>query len=127
MTQPRYHAVDVLASPYTAEGFNMPVLEAMACGVTVVVTEGGYVVAWVVVGSNDTLFVCPSVDLTPCLSPSADVVGRQMNSRERILRFASEAKSWWSLPRERRGGRVQRKSKLRGPCFPIPCRSETQQ
>ena len=37
-----YHAVDVLLTPYTAEGFNMPVLEAVATGLTVVATAGGY-------------------------------------------------------------------------------------
>jgi glycosyltransferase involved in cell wall biosynthesis len=34
-------AADCYVSPYRAEGFNMPVLEAMACGVPVLCTEGG--------------------------------------------------------------------------------------
>ena len=34
-------AADVYASPYRAEGFNMPVLEAVACGVPVICTAGG--------------------------------------------------------------------------------------
>jgi glycosyltransferase involved in cell wall biosynthesis len=34
-------AVDCYVSPYRAEGFNMPVLEAMACGVPVLCTSGG--------------------------------------------------------------------------------------
>lgn len=34
-------AADTYVSPYTAEGFNMPVLEAQACGLPVVVTAGG--------------------------------------------------------------------------------------
>ena len=34
-------AADCYVSPYRAEGFNLPVLEAMACGVPVVCTAGG--------------------------------------------------------------------------------------
>jgi glycosyltransferase involved in cell wall biosynthesis len=34
-------AADCYVSPYRAEGFNMPVLEAMACGVPVICTAGG--------------------------------------------------------------------------------------
>lgn len=36
-----YNAADLYASPYWAEGFNMPVLEAISCGVPVVCTAGG--------------------------------------------------------------------------------------
>ncbi len=36
-----YRACDVYVSPYRGEGFSLPTLEAMACGVPVVVTEGG--------------------------------------------------------------------------------------
>lgn len=36
-----YGVADAYVSPYRAEGFNLPVLEAMACGAPVLVTEGG--------------------------------------------------------------------------------------
>jgi glycosyltransferase involved in cell wall biosynthesis len=36
-----YQAADAYVSPYMAEGFNMPVLEALACGVPVICTKGG--------------------------------------------------------------------------------------
>ncbi len=36
-----YNVADCYVSPYRAEGFNLPVLESIACGVPVIVTEGG--------------------------------------------------------------------------------------
>ena len=36
-----YTACDCLVHPYRAEGFALPVLEAMACGIPVITTEGG--------------------------------------------------------------------------------------
>ncbi|MBD2481314.1 glycosyltransferase [Planktothrix sp. FACHB-1365] len=36
-----YQAADAYVSPYSAEGFNLPVLEAIACGVPVICTDGG--------------------------------------------------------------------------------------
>ncbi len=36
-----YGVADAYVSPYRAEGFNVPVLEAMACGTPVIVTGGG--------------------------------------------------------------------------------------
>jgi glycosyltransferase involved in cell wall biosynthesis len=36
-----YQAADCYVSPYSAEGFNLPVLEAIACGLPVVCTDGG--------------------------------------------------------------------------------------
>ena len=36
-----YHASDCYVSPYTAEGFNLPVVEAAACGLPIICTAGG--------------------------------------------------------------------------------------
>jgi glycosyltransferase involved in cell wall biosynthesis len=36
-----YNISDLYVSPYRAEGFNLPVLEALSCGKQVVVTDGG--------------------------------------------------------------------------------------
>jgi glycosyltransferase involved in cell wall biosynthesis len=36
-----YQASDAYISPYRAEGFNLPVLEALACGIPALVTAGG--------------------------------------------------------------------------------------
>lgn len=36
-----YNVCDCYVSPYRAEGFNLPVYEAMACNVPVIVTDGG--------------------------------------------------------------------------------------
>jgi len=36
-----YQAADVLVAPYHAEGFNLPALEALACGLPVICTGGG--------------------------------------------------------------------------------------
>jgi len=36
-----YNVADYYVSPYRAEGFNLPVIEAIACGTKVIVTDGG--------------------------------------------------------------------------------------
>jgi glycosyltransferase involved in cell wall biosynthesis len=36
-----YQVADVYVSPYRAEGFNLPVLEAAACGIPIICTHGG--------------------------------------------------------------------------------------
>lgn len=36
-----YNVADCYVSPYRAEGFNLPVIEAIACGTPVIVTSGG--------------------------------------------------------------------------------------
>jgi len=36
-----YQTVDILVHPYRGEGFGLPILESMACGTSVIVTNGG--------------------------------------------------------------------------------------
>jgi glycosyltransferase involved in cell wall biosynthesis len=36
-----YQVADAYVSPYRAEGFNLPVLEAAACGIPIICTRGG--------------------------------------------------------------------------------------
>jgi glycosyltransferase involved in cell wall biosynthesis len=50
-----YCAADAYVSPYRAEGFNMPVLEAMACGLPVICTQGGPTDDFVISGSARTI------------------------------------------------------------------------
>ena len=54
-----YRACDIFVSPYRGEGFSLPTLEAMACGLPVVVTAGGATddfcdeeVAWLIPSSK---------------------------------------------------------------------------
>jgi glycosyltransferase involved in cell wall biosynthesis len=57
-----FGAADCYVSPYRAEGFNLPVLEAIACGTPVIVTRGGATddfcndkVAWLIQGQAGSL------------------------------------------------------------------------
>ena len=52
-----YTACDCLVHPYRAEGFGLPVLEAMACGVAVITTAGGSTDDFC---SPDQVFTIPS-------------------------------------------------------------------
>jgi glycosyltransferase involved in cell wall biosynthesis len=64
-----YACADCYVSPYRAEGFNLPVLEAMACGTPVVVTAGG---------ATDDYCRSPwasRVDSRPSVSPDSVMVG----------------------------------------------------
>lgn len=53
-----YRACDLLVHPYRGEGFGLPVLEAMSCGLPVVVTSGGSTDDFV---SDDIGWKIPSV------------------------------------------------------------------
>lgn len=63
-----YNAADCYVSPYLAEGFNMPVLEAAACGLPVICTNGG--------ATDDftTEDFCLRIDSSPAVSGRAWVL-----------------------------------------------------
>jgi glycosyltransferase involved in cell wall biosynthesis len=67
-----YQAADVFVSPYRAEGFNLPVLEAAACGLPVICTRGG-----------------PTDDFV------TDAFARKINSRKTM--FISEGRACYRL------------------------------
>lgn len=56
-----YRGADVLVHPYRAEGFGMPILEAMACGIPVVVSDGGPSDEFV---TDGTYIKCPTTIMT---------------------------------------------------------------
>jgi glycosyltransferase involved in cell wall biosynthesis len=71
-------AADAYVSPYRAEGFNLPVLEAAACGVPVICTGGGPTdeftqesFAWRIRSRPARIQVGPS-DIGDCLEPDVD-------------------------------------------------------
>lgn len=64
-----YACADCYVSPYRAEGFNLPVLEAMACGTPAVVTAGG---------ATDDFCMGPWATRVPgraCATPESIMVG----------------------------------------------------
>jgi glycosyltransferase involved in cell wall biosynthesis len=111
-----YRACDVLVHPYRGEGFGMPVLEAMACGLPAVVTAGGPTdefcpptAGWRVaaerrplggtaVGSLETL--SPPWMLEPSLPALVHALGEvdtgrdQLTARGAAARAAAEAYGW---------------------------------
>ncbi len=75
-----YRASDCLLHPYRGEGFGLPVLEAMACGLAVIVTRGG---------------ACDDFTPDDCVYPvSAErqIIGETVGK----IRVAKEA--WWLEP-----------------------------
>jgi glycosyltransferase involved in cell wall biosynthesis len=93
-----YQAADVYVSPYLAEGFNLPVLEAIACGLPVICTKGG--------PTND--FTTPDFALTIASYRKEATVGTGQKgfvlipSTEHLIcqmRYVIEHLEWTSLAR----------------------------
>src|SRR5204863_1079177 len=76
-----YTACDALVHPYRGEGFGLPVLEAMACGLPVLVTAGG-----------------PTDEFTPpaaCWRVPARV---EYFPEERVGELETAGRPWWLQP-----------------------------
>jgi len=96
---------DVYVSPYRAEGFNLPVLEAAACGLPLVVTKGGptdefthksftkYVEAERVLGGLDKKSPL-SIHLEPNADALADAIKEALGDRAWRRDAARAAASW---------------------------------
>ena len=110
-----YRACDVLVHPYRGEGFGLPVLEAMACGLPVIVTAGGSTddfatddVAWripaVRVAIGDSIsgikLVAPGWWLEPDREALKQrmtwVVSHRAESGLRGMRAAAQARANWT-------------------------------
>jgi glycosyltransferase involved in cell wall biosynthesis len=141
-----YRSCDVLVHPYRGEGFAMPVLEAMACGLPVITTAGGPTdefcppqASWRVRSARvlidpETLSQFPPVSAPWVLEPELehlvellqqsdrDLEGRRL--RGRAARAAAEAFSWDAVAaryRERISVLATRTPKLgRGELEPFP-------
>jgi glycosyltransferase involved in cell wall biosynthesis len=109
-----YGAADLYVSPYRAEGFNLPVLEAIACGLRTLVTKGGATDEFfhpsICTGIKSAL-VDPSQTGVPVkglyLEPDFDdlrqrmaelVLAGSVGALPRRVTLSSEALSRWSWP-----------------------------
>ena len=102
-----YRSCDVFVSPYRGEGFSLPTLEAMACGLPVIVTHGGATddfvdetVGWTIpAGERFIGSVIDGKELTGAaymLEPDAEVLASTMeyvtkNPQERVAKGISAA------------------------------------
>jgi glycosyltransferase involved in cell wall biosynthesis len=70
-----YAACDCLVLPYRGEGFGLPVVEAMACGLPAIVTGGGPALDY---ASEATAFLVPArrAELPECRGDERESVGR---------------------------------------------------
>jgi len=106
-----YGAADCYASPYLAEGFNLPPLEAAACGTPIVVTRGGSTDDYVdesfalqidgtMKSAGPTFWIEPNFDslvgqLTTLIENRADRI-----NPERAVEFIRRRFSWSSVVNE---------------------------
>ncbi len=113
-----YRSCDALAFPYRGEGFGLPMLEALACGLTVIATAGGAADAFL---DDDVAYRVPStrVPLRGAirgealagegwwLEPDADalagilrhVVAHGDEARAKALRGSQRARTQWTWDR----------------------------
>jgi len=111
-----YRSCDVFVHPYRGEGFNMPVLEAMACGLPVITTAGGPTdefcppeAGWRIRSRRITISSEMLGPFTPCSEPwmlepdleqlvellrTAEADPAERLARGRAARTAAEALSW---------------------------------
>lgn len=82
---PYYRAAKVVVLPSTAEGFGLPVVEALACGTPVVASD---IPVLAQVGGEGTL-LCPVDDLAAWRSTVERVLGGNGPTREACLRSAA--------------------------------------
>ncbi len=99
-------AADFYVSPYFAEGFNMPVLEACACGLPVICTAGGSTddfidASWCrtiqseLIQSPDGYYLKPSIEsLVNVLAHSISDINWVQNARIAGPAWAHERYTW---------------------------------
>lgn len=89
-----YRACDCLVAPYRGEGFGLPILEAMACGVAPIVPRGGASDDFV---SEQTAYVIPATEVegefeTPLAGPAL-VLSVQVDDVRAAMRRAFEQRA----------------------------------
>ena len=94
-----YNAFDVLANPSYGEGFGVPIIEAQACGIPVIVTDWTAMTelcgaGWLVDGdswydaSHGSFYLCPSVGSILDAMEAAHAQARNTDLRDQARTFA---------------------------------------